>query len=76
MDLAAYKLGSPCGKESTCQCRRRELDPWVRKIPWRRRRQLTPEFLPGKFHGQKNLVGYSPWDFKRVRHNLATKHHV
>ena len=25
----------------------------------------TPVFLPGKFHGQKSLVGYSPWGFKR-----------
>ena len=39
-----------------------EFDPWVRKILWRRKWQLTPEFLPGKFHGQKNLVGYSQVD--------------
>ena len=32
---------------------------WVRKIPWRRKWQPTPEFLPGKFHGQRNLEGYS-----------------
>ena len=31
-----------------------------RKIPWRRKWQPTPIFLPEKFHGQKNLVGYSP----------------
>ena len=30
-------------------------------------------FLPGKSHGQRNLVGYSPWGRKRVRHNLATQ---
>ena len=30
------------------QCRRREFDPWVRKIPWRRKWQSTPVFLPGK----------------------------
>ena len=39
------------GKESTCQCRRGGFGPWVRKIPWRRKWQLTPVFLPGKFHG-------------------------
>ena len=32
------------------------FDPWVRKIPWRRKWQLTPVFLPGKSHGQRSLV--------------------
>ena len=36
------------GKESSCQCRRRGFDPWVRKIPWKRKWQPTPIFLPGK----------------------------
>ena len=52
------------GKESTCQCRRHKkhgFNPWVGKIPWRRKWQHTPIFLPGKFHGQRRLVGYSPW---------------
>ena len=34
------------------------------KIPWRRKWQPTPVFLPGKFHGWKSLVGYSPWGCK------------
>ena len=54
-------------KESTCQCsrhRRYDFDPWVGKIPWRRKWQPTPVFLPGTFHGQKSLVGYSPWGHK------------
>ena len=57
------------GKESTCQCRkhrRLRLDPWVGKMPWRRKWQLTPVFLAGKSHGQKSLVGYSPWGCKTV----------
>ena len=33
----------------------------------------TPVFLPGKFHGQKSLAGYSPWGRKRVRPSLMTK---
>jgi len=39
----------------------RELrfDPWVKKIPWRRKWQPVPVFLPRKFHGQRNLEGYS-----------------
>ena len=40
--------------------------------PWRRKWQPAPVFLPGKSHGQRNLVGYSPWGHKRVRHDLAT----
>ena len=57
-------------KESTCQCRkcsrcrRHGFDPWVRNIPWRRKGQPTPVSLPGKFHGQKSLAGYSPWGRK------------
>ena len=38
-----------------------QFNPWVRKIPWRRKRQLTSVFLPGESHGQRNLLGYNPW---------------
>ena len=51
----------PCnsnGKESTCDAG----DPG--SIPWRREWQPTPVFLPGEFHGQRNLAGYSPWGHK------------
>ena len=40
------------------------FNPWVRKIPWRRAWQPTPVFLPGEFHGQGSLVGYSLWGHK------------
>ena len=40
-------------------CRRPEFDPWVRKIPWKRKWQPTPVFLPGKSYGQRILAGYS-----------------
>ena len=72
--------GFPCGasgKEPTCQCRshkRPGFDPWVGKITWRRKWQPIPVFLPGEFHGQRSLVGFSPWD-GRVRHDLATNPH-
>ena len=46
-------------RKFTCQCRICESYPWVRKIPWRRKWQATPAFLPGKFHGQRSLAGYS-----------------
>ena len=52
------------GKEFTCQRRRLRFNPWVGKIPWRKKWQLTLEFLPVKFHGQRGLAGYSPWDRK------------
>ena len=54
-------------KESACQCRRprrHEFDAWVGKFPQRRKQQPTPVFLPGKFHGQRSLAGYSPWGHK------------
>ena len=46
------------------KCRRPGFDPWVRKILWRRKWQPTPVLLPGKSHGQKSMVGYSPWGCK------------
>ena len=42
------------------------------KIPWRKKWQPTPVFLPGKSHGQRSLAGYSPWGC-RVGHDLATE---
>ena len=59
--------GGTRGKEHGCQCRRGknlEIDPWVGKIPCSRTWQPTPVFLPGEFHGQRSLVGYSPWGCK------------
>ena len=43
-----------------------QLDPWVRKIRWRRKWQPIPVFLPGESHGQRSLVGYSPWGWKEL----------
>ena len=70
-------LGFPGGsvvKESACQCRgysRCGFYPWVGKIPWRRKRQFTPVFQPGKFHRQRNLTGRSTWDCKE---SVPTEH--
>ena len=61
------------GKESACWCRRRRFDPWVGKILWRREWQPAPVFLPGKFHGQQCLEGYSPRGRKSVGHDLGIK---
>ena len=66
-EYLSCRLGFPggaSGKEPACQCRRHErcrFDPWVGKIPWRRAWQPSPVFLPGESHGQRILVGYSPW---------------
>ena len=60
------------GKESACRGRRYSrfrLDPWVRKIPWRKKWQPAPVFLPGKLHGQRSLLGYCPWGCKGLDTN-------
>ena len=36
----------------------------VQPLDWSRKWQFTPVFLPGKFHEQRSLVGYSPWGRK------------
>ena len=36
------------------------VDVWVRKTPWSRKWQPTLVFLPGEYHGQRNLAAYSP----------------
>ena len=76
MGCNKHPLGLPWWlsvKESACQCRRGSFNPWVRKIPWRRKWQPTSVFLPGKSHGQRSLAGYGLWGHKGVRHNLATE---
>ena len=61
------------GKESICQAGNAGLiDPWVGKIPWRRKWHPTPVFLPGKSHGHRCLAGCGPWGCKRFGHNLVT----
>ena len=57
---------NPGGSDgSVClQCRRPGFDSWVRKIPWRRKWQSTSALLPGKSHGWRSLIGYSPWGRK------------
>ena len=46
------------GKELACQCRSCGFDPWIRKIPWRRKWQLSTVFLPGQPHEQRSPEGY------------------
>ena len=51
--------------------RKHKFDFWVRKSPWNRKYQPTPVVLPGKFHGQRILVGYSPWGHEAL---VMTEH--
>ena len=46
------------------RCGRYGFNPWARKIPWRRKQVPNPVFLPGKFHGLRNLAGNSAWGCK------------
>ena len=69
--------GGTSGKERTCQCRRLKgclFNPWVGKIPWNRKWQPPPVFLPGKFHGQRSLIGYGPWACKESGMTEYTQH--
>ena len=61
MGLAWYVSG----KELACQCWRCDFNSWVGNIRWGRKWQPTVAFLPGKYHGQRSLAGYSPWDRKQ-----------
>ena len=47
-------------------------------IPWRRNWELTPVYLPGKSHGQRSLVGYSPWGHREpdMTYQLNSKSNV
>ena len=45
------------------------------KIPWKRARQPTPVFLPGESHGQRSMLGYSPWGH-RVGHDWSDWAHT
>ena len=71
--------GDSSGKESAClcrRCRRHGFHLWVGKIPWRRKWQPTPVFLPGEFRGQRSLEGYSPWDCKELDMTENTHTHT
>ena len=61
--------GNASGEEPACLCRRHKrqrFNSWVEKISWRRKWQPTLVFSPGEGHGQRSLVGYSPWSCKEL----------
>ena len=54
--------GGASGKELACQrrrCKNRRFDPWIGKMPWKRKWQPTPVFSPRESHGQRSLASYS-----------------
>ena len=74
--LRGFPNGS-ADKESACQCRRRrrwEFDPWVGKIPWRRKWQPTPVFVPGIIPWTEGPGGLQSTGLQRVGHDWATRH--
>ena len=64
MILGGGFLGGSDDNESTCNAGDLGSIPRLERFPWRREWLPTPIFLPGEFHGQRSLVGYSPWGHK------------
>ena len=66
--------GGTGDKEPACQCRRRKrhrFDPCVRKMPWRRKWQPTPEFLPEESPWTEKPGGLYPMGSRRARHVMV-----
>ena len=61
--------GGPNSKKSAHNMGDLGSIPGVWKIPWRKKWQPAPVFLPGKSHGQRSLAEYNPWGLQRVGHN-------
>ena len=64
VDIALLRASLVAQKVKICLQCRPELNPWVSQIPWRKEWLPTPVFLPGEFHGQTSLAGYSPQGLK------------
>ena len=78
--LELVEMGFPGGSvvKNLPAMRRHEFNPWVRKIPWKKKWQSTPAFLPEESHGQRSLRGglCSPWGHKEldmVEHSTQNK---
>ena len=73
-EMIAGPLWSFGGREPACHCKTCRFSPWVRKIPWGRKWQPMPGFLPGESHGQRSLVGYSPQVHQESDMTKVTQH--
>ena len=58
--------GGSDGKVSACSVGDPDLILGLGRPPWRSEWQPTPVAVPEEFHGQRNLVGYSPWGCKEL----------
>ena len=67
--LVAQSVKNPPAMQET------QVQSLGREIPWRRKQQPTPVFLPGQSHGQRSLVGYSPWGRKETDMTEGLNHH-
>ena len=79
--MSSMNLGFPSGSVVRNRLPMQEMqrcgfDPWVGKISWNRKWQPIPVFLPGKSHGQRSLVGISPWDCKQLYTSEHAHTHV
>ena len=70
--------GSSAGKESTCNTGDPGSVPGLGRPAGERNWLPTPVFLPGEFHGQRRLGGYSPWGYKEsdMTERLSIAQHV
>ena len=59
--MVALVVDNPPAKAGDKRC---GFNPWMGKVAWRRPWQPAPVFVPGESHGQRSLVGYSPWGHK------------
>ena len=78
--LSSFVFGLPCGsvvKKSAFDARaaRNFFQSLGQEDPWRRAWQPTLVFLPGEFHGQRSLVGSSPWGHKELDMTEVTNTH-
>ena len=67
--------GGTSGKEPARQCRRHKrhgFNPWIGKVPWRKKWQCTLVLSPGESHGQRSLAGYSSWGHKELKMTEVT----
>ena len=74
--IVVHKIyrGLPGGsddRESACNTGDLGSIPGLGRSPWRMQWLPTPVFLPGEFHGQRSLAGYSSWG-RKVEHNWVT----
>ena len=75
--VVSYNSCFPGGANGKEPSKEMQVQSLGQEDPWRRKWQPTPVFLPGESHGQKNLVGYSPWGQKEsdtTESNLALAH--